>query len=89
MTYWKCPKFWLALLIAEVAAFVASALISIGAYAAIRAGGASHDVAGLLIDPIGLCVNIVLGCIAFIWTRWDYRQRSEPAGFPVIDKQSR
>jgi membrane protein DedA with SNARE-associated domain len=84
MVYYRRPKFWFALAIAELAAFVIAGLVSIAGWVCLRWFGVPSNEAGRFVDPIGLLAFMVLGYIAFRWTRWDYRERRAPQGFPVI-----
>lgn len=61
MVFYKRPKFWFALVIAEVAAFILSALISIVGWVCLRGFGVSTDNASEFTNPIGLLAFVILG----------------------------
>ncbi len=88
MTYWKRPKFWFALLIAEVAAFVASVFFAMFMDLALRYSGVPIDVAFELTNPTWLVVFGLLAYAMFLWTRWDYRERTTTQGFPVVTEMN-
>lgn len=82
MSYWRRPKFWIILAIAEVAAAALSALIATAVGFAFQA--ADSWTLPTVAKWVGPIVNLYLAYDAFRFARAAATDGRQPRGFPVL-----
>lgn len=86
MKYWHHPRFWIALMFNEFAAFLLSAVMAVCVAILLTFAGMNEHHLGFVFKIIGPLINLFLGYCAFCdvrkrAARWRYPQAP---GFPVI-----
>lgn len=83
MSCWRRPKFWLLLIVGQLAAFLLSAMITTAIFLGFSIAGVSHHLRAFNYC-MGIPLNAYLAWDAFRWVRGRFQRLPQPRGFPVI-----